>query len=55
MDQILTIIGALLDQPAILDPAATFVASVIRAKFPAQVDKGLFDFLALVATKGNAK
>lgn len=48
---VISIIAAVLDQPAIQEPAAEFVAALIKAKVPGAVEKDLKDFVTLVASK----
>lgn len=48
---ILDILAAILDNPAIQEPAAEVVAKFLKAKLPTVAEKDLGDFLTLVANK----
>lgn len=51
MNAIVAILETILGEQAIQDPAATYVATFLKAKLPAGFEPDVKAFLALVASK----
>lgn len=48
---ILGVIETILDEPALQEPAAAYVAALAKAKLPAGFEKDTKDFLTLLVSK----
>lgn len=45
------VIAFILDQPALQEPGAAFIAGALKAKLPGAIDKDIGDFLMRVGAK----